>query len=820
MCSIVQRMAAEVKKEIALEIAHVLFIDIVAYSRMASDDQRAAIEELNQIVQSTDEFRKEESENRLLKLATGDGMALIFYHSPEDPVECALEISRAIKEERSNLRLRMGVNSGPVSGVVDVNGRANVAGAGINTAQRVMECGDADHILLSKRVAEDLEQFKHWRPHLYHIGECEVKHGDKIEIVNLFTAELGNRELPEKFKRADVVAANRQSGSDSAAAKTSPKSAISKWPLIGAAVLILIAVLVIGSFLFWRGHESKTSAGASSIPEKSIAVLPFENLSSDKENAYFADGIQDEILTRISKIADLKVISRTSTQHYKSAPENLPEIAKLLGVAHILEGSVQKSGDAVRVNVQLIKAANDSHLWADTYDRKLTDIFSVESEVAKAIAEQLRAKITGQEEQVIAAKPTDNPEAYDTYLRGLAYQLKTGTSPANALGAQKYLKEAVRLDPKFALAWALLSYADARGYRTLTLQPTVALREEARQAAETALSLQPNLGEALHAKGYYHYSCLKDYDTAVRYFEQARQFLPNSSRIPEALAYVARRRGQWDQSESYFNEAERLDPRNVSLLTQHSLNYVWHRRFSEALGKLDQVLNITPDDLDTLTLKAAIYQAEGDLLRAAALLAPFHPNADDSNAVETQVYQTILERRPAPMVTRLQEVLAKPDPALGYINGELRFWLGWAQEVAGDHTAAQGSWRQARSELEPLLKEQPENFVLLGDLALTNMAVGNKAAAFALVEKAMAAVLIEKDAVDGPAPIEILARVSAQMGEPDRAVAALQKLLSIPYESQLVYNVPLTPALLRLDPMFDPLRNDPRFQKLCEDKPK
>jgi TolB-like protein/Tfp pilus assembly protein PilF len=813
-------MPAEVKKEIALEIAHVLFIDIVAYSRMASDDQRAAIEKLNQIVQSTDEFRKEESENRLLKLATGDGMALIFYHSPEDPVECALEISRSIKEQHSNLRLRMGVHSGPVSGVVDVSGRANVAGAGINTAQRVMECGDADHILLSKRVAEDLEQFKHWRPHLYHIGECEVKHGEKIEIVNLFTAELGNRELPEKFKRADVGAANRQSGSDSAAAKTSPKSAISKWPLISAAVLILIAVLVIGSFLFWRWHESKTSAGASSIPEKSIAVLPFENLSSDKENAYFADGIQDEILTRISKIADLKVISRTSTQHYKSAPENLPEIAKLLGVAHILEGSVQKNGDAVRVNVQLIKAANDSHLWADTYDRKLTDIFSVESEVAKAIAEQLRAKITGQEEQVIAAKPTDNPEAYDTYLRGLAYQLKTGTSPANALGAQKYLKEAVRLDPKFALAWALLSYADARGYRTLTLQPTVALREEARQAAETALSLQPNLGEALHAKGYYHYSCLKDYDTAVRYFEQARQFLPNSSRIPEALAFVTRRRGQWDQSESYFNEAERLDPRNVSLLTQHSLNYVWHRRFPEALGKLDQVLNITPDDLDTLTLKAAIYQAEGDLLRAAALLAPFHPNADDSNAVETQVYQAILERRPAPMVTRLQEVLAKPDPALGYINGELRFWLGWAQEVGGDHTAAQESWRQARSELEPFLKEQAENYVLLGDLALTNMALGNKAAAFALVEKAMAAVLIEKDAVDGPAPIEILARVSAQMGEPDRAVAALQKLLSIPYESQLVYNVPLTPALLRLDPMFDPLRNDPRFQKLCEDKPK
>src|SRR5439155_16545485 len=260
----------------------------------------------------------------------------------------------------------------------------------------------------------------------------------------------------------------------------------------------------------------------------------------------------------------------TTTQHYKSKPANVPEIAKQLGVAHILEGSVQKSGDAVRVNVQLIKAANDAHVWADTFDRKLTDILTVESDVAKAIADQLRAKLTGREELVVTAKPTDNPEAYDNYLRGLAYTLKTGNNPANALGAQKYLREAVRLDPKFALAWALLSYTDAVGYRTLNLQPTVALREEARQAAETALTLQPNLGEAVHAKGYYHYSCLKDYDTAVRYFEQARQLLPNSSRIPESLAYVERRRGQWERSEGYFNEAERLDPRNVTMLGQHA----------------------------------------------------------------------------------------------------------------------------------------------------------------------------------------------------------------------------------------------------------
>ena len=572
-------------------------------------------------------------------------------------------------------------------------------------------------------------------------------------------------------------------------------------------LLLVIAMLIVGRLPFYR-HTGE------SISQKSIAVLPFENRSEEKANAYFADGIQDEILTRLSKIADLKVISRTSTQHYKSAPENLPEIARQLGVAHILEGSVQKSGDAVRVNVQLIKAANDSHLWADTFDRKLTDIFSVESEVAKAIAEQLRAHLSGREEQEIAAKPTDNPEAYDAYLRGLAYTLKTATTPANALGAQKYLREAVRLDPKFALSWALLSYVDSRGYLTESLQPTVALREEARQAAETALTLQPNLGEAVLAKGAYHYFCLKDYDTAVRYFEQARQFLPNSSRIPESLAYVARRRGQWDRSESYFIEAERLDPRNVYLLTQHAYSYICLRRFPEALRKLDQVLNITPDDVDTLATKAGIAQAEGDLPRASALLAPLHPNADDASALETQVYQAILERRPAQIIPRLKEILAKPDPALGYVNGALRFNLGWAQEVASDHAVAQETWRQARSELESFLKEQPENDLLIGDLALTNMGLGDKAAALALAERAIAANPIEKDAADGPMPIEIFARVAARMGEPDRAIAALQKLLSIPYEGALAANVPLTPALLRLDPMFDPLRNDPRFEKL------
>src|SRR3984893_2499890 len=450
--------------DVKFEIGHVLFIDIVGYSKLLISTQSEQLQKLKEIVRGTEQFRRAEAEGKLLRLPTGDGGALVFRTTPEEPVLCALEISKALRSH-PELKVRMGIHSGPVNEIGDLNEQANIAGAGINFAQRVMDCGDAGHILLSKHVADDLEHYPRWQPFLHPLGDCDVKHGARIGVVNLHNNEVGNPKAPKKFQAVQQHRAR------------------TRWAAIVTALLLFSAI--VAAFVI---VSKKSATSTAAVPEKSIAVLPFENRSEDKANAYFADGIQDEILTRLSKIADLKVISRTSTQHYKSAPNNLPEIARQLGVANILEGSVQKNGDSVRVNVQLIKAANDSHLWADTFDRKLTDIFLVESEVAKAIADQLRAHLSGREEQVIAAKPTDNPEAYDAYLRGLAYNLKTGNSPANALGAQKYLREAVRLDPKFALSWALLSYVDAVGYITQNLQPTLALREETRQAAETALN--------------------------------------------------------------------------------------------------------------------------------------------------------------------------------------------------------------------------------------------------------------------------------------------------------------------------------------------
>src|SRR5712664_1445578 len=575
-------MAAETKKEIGLEIGHVLFIDVVGYSNLLINEQSEQMQKLREIVRATEQFRNAEAQGKLLRLPTGDGGALVFRTSPDAPVLCALEISKELKSH-PEFRVRMGIHSGPVNEITDLNEQANIAGAGINVAQRVMNCGDAGHILLSKHVAEDLEQYRQWQPHLHDLGECEVKHGVRIHAVNFYTDEMGNPEVPEKFKAARA-----------AAAKGRPEFAIPKWALIGAAILILIAV---GSFLFWQ--RSKTSATTSAIPNKSIAVLPFENLSSDKENAYFADGVQDEILTNLARIADLKVISRTSVMQYKTGLQrNLREIGQQLGVAHLLEGSVQRAANRVRVNAQLIDARTDAHLWAQTYDRDLADVFAIQSEIAKAIAEQLQAKLSPNEKKAIERPPTTDLAAFDRYSRAKTLILTTALNPSdkNLLQAIELLNSAVARDPSFHAAFCQLVLAHDKLYADSD-DHTPARLAAAEAALQRAIELRPNAAETHLARGSHLYLAFRDYKGALSELEAARAGLANDPRILQLTGSILSRQGKPEEGLRAQEQAVALDPRNPYMLSRLAISYECLRRYPEEKATLQRLLEITPDDI-------------------------------------------------------------------------------------------------------------------------------------------------------------------------------------------------------------------------------
>jgi TolB-like protein/Tfp pilus assembly protein PilF len=579
------------------------------------------------------------------------------------------------------------------------------------------------------------------------------------------------------------------------------------WLALAAAALVVIGM----SALFVFQPSRIRNAAVNPTPDKSIAVLPFENRSEDKANAYFADGIQDEILTRLSKIADLKVISRTSTQHYKSTPENLSEIAKQLGVAHILEGSVQKSGDAVRVNVQLIKAANDSHLWAEAFDRKLTDIFAVESEIAKGIVESLQAKRTGREAQAIAVEPTNNPEAYDVYLRGLALETRSSSFDLTLVAqAVDFYERAVQLDPDFAIAWARLARADALLYFD---KGDTARRDGAKRALENAQKLAPNLPETLLAVAYYQYWVLRDYRHAKATFGRVGEMLPGSSEAPRGLALIVRREGHWDQSISYVEQALALDPRNVDLLMDSAVVYAWLRQFQAALKLFDRALDIRPNDAAAMAQKADIYQAQGNLQEAAKLLSQISAQSPSEDALSTKLDQLRLERNYGEAV-RLLQASAKASAAW-------QVWLALLQRVAGDTAGANVTAESARNTLEQLYKDQQDDFHRAGTAAQLSLAyavMGQKDSALQAAERAIALCPRHENPVLGPAFEENLALIQTIFGENSRAISTLTQLLQTPYKS-FVYNVaPITPALLRLDPIWDPLRSDPAFQKLYEEK--
>jgi TolB-like protein/Tfp pilus assembly protein PilF len=587
----------------------------------------------------------------------------------------------------------------------------------------------------------------------------------------------------------------------------------SVWLLAG--VGLLIAALAVGGYWVWHPWRIASTASAPStvatptIPEKSIAVLPFENLSRDPDNAYFADGIQDEILTRLSKIADLKVISRTSTQTYKSAPRNLREIAQQLGVSNILEGRIQKSADQVRVTVQLINAVNDSHLWAESYDRKLSDVFQVESDVAQKIATALEARLTGREKNEISSAGTENLQAYEAYLRALAaYRGYDDLSLQPALLA---LQEALRADPDFAAAWALLARIHARVY-FIGLDQTEATRVAARKAVETALRLQPELAEAQIAKGFYEYYVVGDYDAARRTFEQLRSRWSNNAEIVKALGLIALRQSRWSEGREYFDAAIALDPRDLDLRKQSIYARRDVRDFSTALRTIDEALAIWPNDTNLIGIKASVYQALGELDKAGTLLRHMHPSWKDLPAVVTISRQAALRRDPAPAIALLQTLSNLPSPMPPTLRGVCHFFLGNLERVSGNANQARANFTQAREALVAALKQQPQNSDLVFYLAQTLAGLGEREAALREADHAVELFPSSRDARTGPQLEEMRARIQARFGDGNRAIPVLEHLLKIPY------NDPLTPALLRLNPDFDQLRSDPRFQELCKDK--
>ena len=569
---------------------------------------------------------------------------LLFRNSPEAPVLCAEEIAKALKSH-PEIRVRMGIHSGPVNEVTDLNEQANIAGAGINVAQRIMDCGDAGHILVSKHAAEDLEQYDQWQPYLHDLGECEVKHGERLHVVNLYNNEIGNSAVPARFAR------NAIAGTMSPAAAGNRR----RYSIV---VMAIGALIVVGATAFFfttrTAFQNITGRGgpALSVSEKSIAVLPFQNLSDDKSNAYFTDGIQDEILTRLSKIAELKVISRTSTQKYKSAPENLREIGQQLGVAHFLEGSVQKVANAVHVNVQLIRAATAEHLWAESYNRKLDDVFGVEGEVANAIADQLNAKLSGAEQKAVAEKPTQNAAAYDAYLRAIAID-NAQTIETSKRAADLYA-EAVRLDPQFALAWARLAVARSYLYFNgidLETNSGAAVKE----AADRAISLQPELGEAWLAQGVYRYRVLRDFQRALQSYEEALRRLPNSALVLEQMAHLERRLGQIDVAQKHCQAAAQLDPRDIGVLLTLADTLQSVRRFGEARAVLDRVLEISPGNEAALAAKAFSFQAQGRLNEAAEILAKAPTNSQDEALTFARAIQLYDERRFDEAIVQIQQ---------------------------------------------------------------------------------------------------------------------------------------------------------------------
>ncbi len=865
-----------------VEIAHVLFIDVVGYSKLLIDEQQQIQEQLNHVVRSTEQFRSAEAKGKLTRLPTGDGMALVFFTTPEAPVQCALEISEALLSY-PRLKLRMGVHSGPVSSTTDVNDRSNIAGAAINIAERIMSCGDAGHILISKRLADDLGQYAEWQPCLHDLGEIQVKHGVTLAIVNVYTDKLGNPEVPEKIREArleNASASEKAVGQDPGSSRTSGffeevkrrkvyRVAVAYIIVAGGIIQIasavfpawelpnwsqrLVIVLLLSGFpialiLAWAfdvtpqgikptptiavagAHRRRNvimlvatgviisaAAGFFLLPravarklDKSIAVLPFENLSDDKENAFFADGMQDDILTNLSKIGELKVISRTSVMGYRGKTANVREIGKQLGVSNILEGSVRRSGNKVRVNVQLIDANSDEHIWASDYDRDVTDVFAIQTDLAQKITDALQAKLSPAEKSRLERKPTENGEAYLAFVQ--AHNLQDAMEDLEKLKQSEQLYErAIQLDPMFALAIA--RYSQLESWIVHIFERTTERREKARALAQRALQLQPDLPEAHLAMGFSLYYGDNDFEGALKEFEIAQRDLPNEAEGYFALGAIQRRLGKWPESTANLEKAASLNPKDSWVFQNLAFNYQMLRNFDAANRTIDRGLKVNPGGLGLWEIKSKLAVAEkGDLSVAErafqAVKSMPMTNEEKLRIAGGRADVFLLERK---YQEGLREAESLSDAVLAGIPAALcaKYYLvGIARKALHDEAGARTALLKAKELLEAQLKQSPDSPDLRIQLAKVLAYLGEKDAALNEAQRATEILPESKDAFSGPDITAGVAEVCGIVGENGRAIELLDGLLGRPS--------PLTVPLLKLSPAWDPLRSDPRFQALLD----
>jgi serine/threonine-protein kinase len=773
-------------------------MDVVGYSKLLLDEQREVQEQLTLIVCNSEQVHAAEAANKLIRLPVGDGMALVFFNSPEAPLHCAIEIGKKLKQN-PQFKLRMGIHSGPVNEVRDVNDRANVAGAGINIAQRVMDCGDAGHILLSKRVAEDLAHSRQWRPHLHGLGECAVKHGVPIFIVNFYTDEIGNAQLPEKFKQCQ-----------SEQASGLPSVSRRKYVLIAASAL-LIAATAFGVWFYF-----KQAALTLLATEKSIAVLPFQNFSPDKDNAFFADGVQDDILTSLAKIKDLRVISRSSVMKFRdAAAQSLREIGNALGVANVLEGSVRREGDRVVVNVQLVDAQSARQIWANRYDRTLADSLGLQGELASEIADALRATLSTDEQARVTAKPTQNPDAYVFYLRANQISQNPDAVLEDYKTAQQLYLQAIALDPDFALAHARLASVCAEVFHYY--EPTEDWKSKARAEAQIALRLQPNLAEAHFALGQCIYWMDQDYNGALEQFEIAARLSPSNGDIARLIAAIKRRQGKWEQALEEYERVARLDPQNPNTVKELIFINTAMRRWPEAALWAERMRTMAPASIVAKIQSGYVdFWWKGDTQLLKSLLANVPAGNDPDGAVLACRWEVALLKRDYSEAKNILQTSSLNE--LSYTNAGATpksFFEGCIYLAQGDNVNAQKAFELARPAFEAAVKEAPESAYRHANLGWLYGFMGRKDDAIREGQRAVELKPESKDAVDGALMNCYLALIYARVGEKDLAFPLVKRLLKTPGAVDSVdYSITINDLKHRWE--WDPLRRDPRFQKLLE----